>query len=110
MCTEPDNVAVNSGNIADDCRISVFPHILCNFAVEPFCLELLRGINYNHGFKMFVPYRPAFGHCRLYARKQFAVLGSIFILVELFAAVRKCFVILASGLALAYAVFVCFHI
>lgn len=34
MRAEPDNVAVNPQRIAHDCRIGMFPHILCNFAVN----------------------------------------------------------------------------
>lgn len=56
-----DNVAVNSGNLADDCRIGVFSHVLCNLAIKSQFFELLRGINYDDGFKIFVPCFPAFG-------------------------------------------------
>ena len=101
MRAEPDNMAVNPQRIAHNCRIDMFPHILCNFAVKSFVLELLRGINHNHGFKMFVPCFSTFGQCRLYTREQFAVLGSVFVLIERFTAVGKTFVILASFLALA---------
>lgn len=105
----PDNMAVNSGDVADNCRISVFPHILCNLPVKPLFLKLGGRINHRNRLKMFVPCFPALGQRGFYTREQFAVLGSVFVLVELFAAVRKCFVILASFLALANAVYICFY-
>lgn len=40
MRAEPDNVAVNTQRIAHDCRIGMFPHILCNFAVKSFAFVL----------------------------------------------------------------------
>lgn len=56
-----DNMAVNSGDVADDCRISVFTHILCNLPVKPLFLKLGGRINHRNGLKMFVPCFPALG-------------------------------------------------